>query len=292
MVRALIDGAPRATVVLFGDSLTQRGFADGGWAAAVADYLTRRADVYNRGYGGYNTRWARHPLEHIFPLEEEGAECARHLAVVVWFGANDAAAPTEKVHVPLAEYADNLRAIVRHLHRAARHVILVTPPPVHGPSRLAYQRRAYGDCATGTLERSTEVAGQYAAEVVRVGAELGAVVVDVHAAMLELGDGWADFVRGDGLHLEADGQRFVGAKLVDALRSALRLPFAPGASAQERLAADAPSLPVELPIAQRVDADDFAACMRDHQRQARRRQQLMETPMPWGLPGMPAESRR
>lgn len=47
----------RATIVLFGDSLTQRGWDDGGWAAAVAHAYQRRADVYNRGLGGYNTRY-------------------------------------------------------------------------------------------------------------------------------------------------------------------------------------------------------------------------------------------
>ena len=39
-------------MVLFGDSITQHGFEDGGWAASVADFFSRRADVFNRGFGG------------------------------------------------------------------------------------------------------------------------------------------------------------------------------------------------------------------------------------------------
>ena len=38
----------RPRVVLFGDSLTQRGFEEQGWASALCDYYTRRADVLNR----------------------------------------------------------------------------------------------------------------------------------------------------------------------------------------------------------------------------------------------------
>ena len=31
----------------------------GGWGAGVADWYARRADVVNRGFSGYNTRWLR-----------------------------------------------------------------------------------------------------------------------------------------------------------------------------------------------------------------------------------------
>ena len=45
-------------VFLFGDSLTQYAFgSEGGWAAMLADKLQRKADVVNRGFSGYNTRW-------------------------------------------------------------------------------------------------------------------------------------------------------------------------------------------------------------------------------------------
>ena len=72
--------ARRASIVLFGDSLTQRGFEDGGWAAALAHHFGRRADVYNRGFGGYNSRWALHVLRELFPqtacVDADGAAAA------------------------------------------------------------------------------------------------------------------------------------------------------------------------------------------------------------------------
>ena len=39
--------------------------------------------------------------------------------------------------------------------------VVVTPPPVHGPTRLAFQRRKYGDRASGVEERTTELAAAY-----------------------------------------------------------------------------------------------------------------------------------
>jgi len=41
-------GSRRGSIVVFGDSLTQRGFEEGGWVSALAQHFNRRADVYNR----------------------------------------------------------------------------------------------------------------------------------------------------------------------------------------------------------------------------------------------------
>lgn len=53
-------------IILFGDSITQQGFNNGGWAARLASRYVRRADVYNRGLSGYNTVWARLALQQVF----------------------------------------------------------------------------------------------------------------------------------------------------------------------------------------------------------------------------------
>jgi hypothetical protein len=93
----------RPQIVLFGDSITEQSFRAGGWGAALADTYSRKvnstftillfltkisflfilfnykilfwfvcnvlkADIVNRGYGGYNTRWALFLLHHLFPL--------------------------------------------------------------------------------------------------------------------------------------------------------------------------------------------------------------------------------
>lgn len=77
----------RPQFVLFGDSITQKSFSPGGWGAAVADAYQRKADVVNRGYSGYNSRWALHLLGRVFPAERAGDTAL----ATVFFGANDAA---------------------------------------------------------------------------------------------------------------------------------------------------------------------------------------------------------
>lgn len=48
-----------------------------------------QVDVVNRGFGGYNTRWALHMLPEIL----HGMSADNTLLVTIFFGANDAARP-------------------------------------------------------------------------------------------------------------------------------------------------------------------------------------------------------
>lgn len=116
----------RPAIVLFGDSITQQGFgwtgAAAGWASLLARDYSRRADVLNRGFSGYSTRMALDLLPGIFPGAGAGAggrapDVTRGevLFATVFFGANDAALPGERQHVPPEEYARNLRLIVEHV---------------------------------------------------------------------------------------------------------------------------------------------------------------------------------
>ena len=52
--------------------------------------------------------------------------------MLVFFGANDAAAPEYHMHVPVDEYGDNLRSIVRRSKETMPGitVVLVSPPPI------------------------------------------------------------------------------------------------------------------------------------------------------------------
>ena len=267
----------RSSIVLFGDSLTQRGWGpDGsvGWASSLSHTFQRKADVFNRGYGGYNTRWAAFLAPYLFPALGSGGS-SKHLLVTVWFGANDAAAPTEGPHVPLDEYEANLGAIIGQCQRASLAVVVLTPPPVHEATRLEYQRRAHGPRATGVAERTTERAGAYAAAAKRVAARRGVRCLDVHGLMLAEGGsgagGWPSFVgagdpAGDGLHLSATGQRFVADRLVELLLTATG-----GGPGEPRGAplVDLEVLPTELPLGSAVDPSRFQASLLDHQVHAR-----------------------
>jgi lysophospholipase L1-like esterase len=78
----------RPQFVLFGDSITQKSFQVGGWGAALTHAYQRKVDVVNRGFSGYNSRWALQLLDRIFP---EDRAAGHILLATIFFGANDAA---------------------------------------------------------------------------------------------------------------------------------------------------------------------------------------------------------
>ena len=45
----------RPQIILFGDSITQHGWGSHGWATELSTTYVRKADVYNRGFSGYNS---------------------------------------------------------------------------------------------------------------------------------------------------------------------------------------------------------------------------------------------
>ncbi|GAA0172079.1 esterase [Lithospermum erythrorhizon] len=96
----------RAKIYLFGDSITQCSFVNGGWGASLANHFSRRVDVLLTGYSGINTRWALKVLDKVFPPENGGVAGSPTVAVIVFFGANDASLPdrcSAFQHVPLDE---------------------------------------------------------------------------------------------------------------------------------------------------------------------------------------------
>lgn len=57
----------RPVIMLFGSSIVQYSFSNGGWGAILADIYARKADVILRGYQGWNSRRALHVLHKLFP---------------------------------------------------------------------------------------------------------------------------------------------------------------------------------------------------------------------------------
>jgi lysophospholipase L1-like esterase len=97
----------RKRVVFFGDSITQHGFNVDikGWVAQLAHWWTRRIDVVNRGFSGYNSRWGKLIVEDVVNRENPDF-------VFIFFGANDAVDESVLQHVPLQEYEENMREII------------------------------------------------------------------------------------------------------------------------------------------------------------------------------------
>mmetsp|Transcript_6663 Transcript_6663/g.16389 ORF Transcript_6663/g.16389 Transcript_6663/m.16389 type:complete len:264 (+) Transcript_6663:51-842(+) len=209
----------RHNILLLGDSLTQLCFE--GWGADLADVYQRRADVLNRGMSGYNTRW------YLRYAEDHGIwnEPGKVVLVTVFFGANDAAIKeyAADVHIPLSEYETNLENIIDKIKDSypSAKILIMAPPPVHPGQRLEYQKKRYGEKATGILERTSEVTGKYA-EVCRKIAETKKIpCMDLFTAMRTSEENKDEDDIGrffyDGLHFSKTGHKFVFNTLMDSI---------------------------------------------------------------------------
>mmetsp|Transcript_23052 Transcript_23052/g.49916 ORF Transcript_23052/g.49916 Transcript_23052/m.49916 type:complete len:272 (+) Transcript_23052:95-910(+) len=214
----------RAKILLFGDSITQQSFSatECGWGAVLSDRYQRRADVLNRGFSGYNSTWFLK-----FAATNEGkADLFEHenvRLVTLFFGANDASDPVlnKRQHVPVETYKSNIEDIVSLTRANFGHnvnIILISPPPVCHEGRLRFQKERYKDTATGKLERTLELSGEYSEAAKEVANEMGLPFLDLWTKMQFTSSGerghWREFLS-DGLHLSATGNQFVGQSLIE-----------------------------------------------------------------------------
>lgn len=230
----------RPKIYLFGDSITEDSFADGGWGASLANHFCRTVDVVLRGYSGYNTRWALQVIDKVFPVVGGGGEPP--LAVTVFFGANDACLPdrcSAFQHVPVDEYKQNLQAILSFLKKRwpQTTVLFITPPPIDEDARL---RHPYVENLLGLPERTNEAAGAYAKACVTVAGECGIPVVDIWTKMQQISD-WGNIYLSDGLHLSSTGNNMVYEEIVTRLK-------------EEGLSLE--NLQVDLPLISDIDPND------------------------------------
>ncbi|KAF8652721.1 hypothetical protein AX16_004221 [Volvariella volvacea WC 439] len=195
-------------IVLFGDSITQGSFEPGkeGYGQALAHAYVRKLDVVNRGFSGYNTRWALTLFEQLFARKAEQPHVPKVKLLVIWFGANDACIPPSSQHVPLEEYRSNLKRFIELIrspasphHSPETRIALITPPPVN---TIQWNR---GD-------RLFDVTRQYAGAVLEIGREEDVPVVDVWTALWkaagETEQALSEYLS-DGLHLTATGYKVV-----------------------------------------------------------------------------------
>ena len=210
----------RPAIILFGDSITQQGFsaaANSGWVGLLSNAYTRRADVLNRGYSGYNTRHAVNLLPTVFAKEMNPKST---LFVTVFFGANDASLPGEREHnqhVPIEEYEQNLRTIVTDIGHKLKEtpIILITPPPLDEHAWDKYCREEFDDLSP----RSNEQSKLYGERVKLVAKEMGCSLVDSFSLLGGNGDVSAyEKSLEDGLHLSAKGNQLLYDGLMDVIK--------------------------------------------------------------------------
>ncbi|KAL7269244.1 hypothetical protein RUND412_008103 [Rhizina undulata] len=218
------------SIILFGDSLTERSFnfSNHGSGAALATAYARRADVLNRGVGGYNTRWLKPFLEHIVQNSP-----TKPLLFILLIGTNDSILPSGPNHVPLSEFHNNLLEMISLIRdspgTSSAKILVLTPPPINVPLLTK----------CGGKDRTYETTREYAREVLEVVKEAkkkeGPMVAGVdlfHAfeaaiekQRAEMGrrkregevEGWIEEWLVDGVHLGAKGYELMFQEIMAAV---------------------------------------------------------------------------
>lgn len=192
-----------------------------GWASLLASDYSRRADVLNRGFSGYNTKMALDLLPSIFPDTPSSTDGGSGmLFATVFFGANDAALPGQRQHVPMEDFGKNLVTIITSIRETASKagdskplpIILIAPPPFDAAAWRAFR----GLDEDG---RANNVAKSYGDKVKEVGKANNCQVLDSWEA-LEGGSSPSVYGKylSDGLHLNSEGNRKVHKGLADLIK--------------------------------------------------------------------------
>ncbi|KAJ7903629.1 SGNH hydrolase-type esterase domain-containing protein [Mycena olivaceomarginata] len=193
-------------IMLFGDSITQAGWAAHVFGARLVNAYSRKLDVLNRGLAGYNTDYAIPVLEQCLPTQQDQKHLPKVRLLVVWFGANDAVIQPFSKHVPLPKFIENLNYMVHLVHSLespyyspSTKIILITPrldPPL-------------------PLDRLFDTTKQYAEGVKAAAAASKVAVVDVWTAIWNAASQDEQALSrylSDGFHLTPDG--YTATKIV------------------------------------------------------------------------------
>ncbi|CAI0415834.1 unnamed protein product [Linum tenue] len=208
-------GPSRPQFVLFGSSIVQLSFGNGGWGSSLSEIYSRRADVILRGYYGWNSRRAVRVLDDIFPKDAS----VQPSLVIVYFGGNDSMGPHSSglgPHVPLPEYVENMKKIALHLKSLSKtlRIIFLSCPPVD-EVRVRSNASAY----FSELVRTNELCKKYSDACITLCKELDIKVVDLYSALQTISD-WETACFTDGIHLSAEGSKIVVKEILKVLREA------------------------------------------------------------------------
>jgi len=282
--------AIRPTIILFGDSFTQRAFLPGQWGARLAAWHDRTADVIMRGYSGYNSRWLLEVAPTVFRSPLAPA------LVIVQMGTNDSvrSAPlrgraplASRQHISVEEYEQNLTKIVqliRTVGDGSACVLLMTPAPIDDAKRQHFEDAGPRQDQLWT----NECVQQYVAACVRVGKQVGAPVVNLYEGFFEaspaqwcrgMSGGTAQFVDGvgeealfgtDGMHPCALGGQVIFQLISAAITD--HFPHLQPVNCHAWAQASPPDrLPLDFPDHKMIDPNDVASSMARHSAANKRR---------------------
>jgi len=198
---AAVD-SDKATVVCFGDSITNRGYYK-----TLAEILD--VNAINAGVAGHTTaKGLRRMKRDVIDRHPD--------VVVIFFGTNDLRADAEKVYVPVDKYSENLETIIEACAKIDAGIVLCTVPPID--ESVYFVRRepdateAYA--ALGGLEKMLQ---SYRAAAQEVAAKHEVPVVDLNTIL----PGEPEWLSKDGVHPSKKGCKILAKHIAKAVKPLL-----------------------------------------------------------------------
>lgn len=195
------------TIVFLGDSITQQGAGEKGYVTLFRKAVekarpTAGIKVVGAGIGGHKVPNLEERLDRDVLVHQPGT-------VVIYIGINDVWHSTRNQGTSTERYETGLRNLIRRCQDAKAKVILATPSVI-------------GEKTDGSndLDKMLE---QYAGISRQVAAETGAVLLDLRAAFVNylksynVANEAQAVLTTDGVHLNEKGNRFVAARMLEAV---------------------------------------------------------------------------
>ncbi|KAK4393665.1 GDSL esterase/lipase CPRD49 [Sesamum angolense] len=207
-------GPERPLFVLFGSSIVQLSFSNGGWGAILSDIYARKLDKEIR---------SDIPMTFLCScrltilLVQDAA--IQPSLVIVYFGGNDSMGAHSSglgPHVPLPEYIKNMRKIAIHLKNLSDNtrLIFLSCPPVN-EAKLRENTSSY----FSELVRTNELCRIYSEACIELCREMDLKVIDLWTAIQKRED-WLNACFTDGVHLSAEGSKVVVEEILKVLKQA------------------------------------------------------------------------
>lgn len=191
--------------LLFGDSITEFAFAPDHFTlgSALCNVYTRKLDIVQRGFAGYNTRWAIPILRDILTMEKDQNGFVMGM---IAFGANDSVEMGPQ-RVPLDEYIVNVETLISMMRNNGNVLPIVVGPAL--VDRPKWDALKADDISNGWIRDNSNMK-QYSDALVDLTSKLQVPYVNLHDTFLQTAkdnnEKWEDYLI-DGLHFNGNGYK-------------------------------------------------------------------------------------
>ncbi|CAL9728948.1 isoamyl acetate-hydrolyzing esterase [Monosporozyma unispora] len=188
--------------LLFGDSITEFAFNPEHFAvgSALSNVYSRKLDILQRGYAGFNTRWAIPVLKNI--IDQDGEDIVMG---TIFFGSNDSVA-TGPQRVPLPEFVENTKKLIQIMKDANIKPIVVGPGLLN---RDIWEVIKKDDIEKGWI-RSNEAFKEYNHALKKLTYEVKVPYINLQECFLKVSrannEEWQSYTI-DGLHFSGAGYK-------------------------------------------------------------------------------------